>query len=119
MPLVSIDDEKLTKLRRAITDRKLAMEQRRKNFKAEDIEQNVIDICFTAMMGWEWYNPTGKPGDEGYDADEMPDWRGSVPDFNRKNVVAILSDPGMIWFRDQINEAISETKDFFTNSKSV
>lgn len=117
--LVSIDDERLAKLRRSITDRRLALEQRRKTFKAEDIEANVIDICFTAMLGWEWYNPTGKAGDEGYDADAALTWQGSVPDFTRKNVAAILSDEGMSWFKDQINEAISETKDFFKASKPL
>lgn len=113
--LVSIDDDRLKKIKRNITDRRLYLEQRGKSFKAEEIEENKNDLTFGAMLDWEWYNPTGKEGDTDYDPDAMPDFHGAVPEFNRKNVIAVITE--LTWFGDQVNEAIGETKDFFDNSK--
>lgn len=109
--LVSIDDERLTKVKRAITDKRLHLEARGKTFKAEEIEENRIKINMTAMTGWEWYNPTGKQGDEGYDAEEQATFNGEVPDYKPSNVRAVLTE--LSWFGDQINEAIGETESFF------
>lgn len=113
--LVSIDDDRLTKVKRAITDRRIHLDARGKSFKAEEIEDNRNQILFTAMTGWDWYNPTGKEGDKDYDADAMPDFNGDVPDFNRKNVMDVFAK--LPWFADQINEAIGDTRAFFSNSK--
>ena len=115
VPLVSIDDDRMKAVKRSITDRRLHLEQRGKHFKAEEIEENRNNLLFKAMTGWEWYNPTGNEGDEGYDADAMPDFGGEVPEFNRRNVVAVFE--AMSWFRDQLDEAIGDEKAFFDNSK--
>lgn len=109
--LVSLDDERLAKVRRAIQDKRLHLESRAKTFKSEDIEANRKTILTTAMTGWEWYNPTGKEGDEGYDAEAMPEFGGNVPEFNRKNTNAVIE--ALPWFGDQINEALGETESFF------
>ena len=114
--VVHIDDERMSKIKRRITDRRLHLEARGKVFKAEEIEENRTDLLFGAMTGWEWYNPTGDEGDEGYDASAAPSFEGSQqPDFTRKNVTAILTK--LPWFGDQINEAVGDTKAFFANSK--
>lgn len=109
--LVSIDDPRLTKLKRSIADRRLHLEARGKPFKAEEIEENQKNIMFAAIDDWEWYNPTGKTGDDGYDADAMPDYKGEQPEFNRKNYNEITTE--ITWIRDQMSEAIGETRAFF------
>jgi hypothetical protein len=113
--LLSLDDPKLEKLKRMITDEKSFLAQRGKFLKADELETNLFRVLFTTMTGWEWYNPTGKEGDEGYDASAMPDWDGAIPDFNQKNVYAMLKRA--TWFRDQLEEAQGETKAFFANSE--
>lgn len=109
--LVSLDDERLTKIKRQITDRRLYLEARGKTFKAEEIEENANNITFAAIVDWEWYNPTGSAGDDGYSADAMPDFKGEQPDFNRKNFLEMTGE--VKWIKNQINEAIGESKDFF------
>jgi hypothetical protein len=113
--IVSIDDERLMKVKREITDRRLYLEARGKSFKSEDIEQNKNNILFAAMTGWEWYNPTGKEDDEGFDPDAQAVFNGTIPDFTKRNVVDVFKV--IPWFSDQINEGIGETKSFFDNSK--
>jgi hypothetical protein len=114
--VVHIDDERLAKEKRRITDRRLYLEARGKTFKAEEIEENKNILLFSAMTGWEWYNPTGEPGAEGYDESAMPTFDGSEqPEFNRKTVFAVLEK--LPWFSDQVNEAVGETKAFFSHSK--
>jgi len=116
--LMSIDDERMQKVKRRITDERLRLEQRGKVFKAEEIEENRNNILFTAMTLWEWYNPTGKTGDKGYDADAMPSFDGNdKPEFNRRNVVEVLTK--LPWFSDQVNEAVGDTKAFFATSKPI
>jgi hypothetical protein len=111
--LMSIDDERMIKAKRAITDKRLHLEQRAKSFKSTDLEDNKTSLLATAVIDWEWYNPTGNEDAKDFDRNAMPEWNSSVPDFSRRNVQAILSDPGMSWFTDQINEAVGETKAFF------
>jgi hypothetical protein len=113
--IVSMDDDRLSKIKREILDRRLHLEQRGKTFKAEEVEANTHRLLFTATLGWEWYNPTGSEGDDGYDPDAMPNLEGEVLDFNERNFKRMLKFP---WFRDQINEELGETKAFFDNSKS-
>jgi len=110
--LVSLDDERLSKVRRSITDKRLYLEARGKTFKAGEIEDNRLSILSAAMTGWNWYNPTGEnEGEEGYDAEAMPTFNDEVPAFNIVNVRAVLTS--LKWFGDQINEALGETESFF------
>lgn len=113
--VMSIDDDRMQKVKRRITDERLRLEARGKVFKAEEIEENRHNLLFAAMSGWEWYNPTGKEGDEGYDKDAAPTFEGSVPDFNRKDVINVLTK--LSWLTDLINEAVGDTKAFFAVSK--
>lgn len=111
--VMSIEDERLKKLKREITDESLRLSSKGKAFKSDDLERNSHRLLFAATTGWEWYNPTGKEGDDGYDADEMPDFEGEVPDYNQKNFLAIVK--ALPWFSEQLREEIDETKAFFTN----
>lgn len=109
--LVSLDDERLTKIRRSITDKRLHLEQRGKNFKAPELEENRLAVLVAAITGWEWYNPTGEEGDKGYDPEAMPSFGDEEPDFKPVNVRAVLST--LTWFGDQVNQALGETESFF------
>ncbi len=95
--LMSITDERMVKLKRKFMDEKLRQEARGKNFKADDIEDNRHELAFRAMLSWEW----------GGDAN----FHGKKPEFNKSNVVAVLKE--LPWFRDQIEEAVSDEKSFF------
>ncbi len=111
--LVSLDDERMTKIRRSITDRRLHLEARGKSFKADEVEENADNVIFTATVDWEWYNPTGSEGDKGYREDAMPNFKGEQPEFNRKNFFALIDE--ISWIKTQINEALGDTRAFFAS----
>jgi hypothetical protein len=101
--VVSLDDDSMKQLKRNILDRKLFLEQRGKNFKAEEIETNRINLLFTATRGWTW------KGDANFE--------GEKPDFNRRNFEAVCAK--LSWFTDQIDEAVGEKEAFFSNSGAI
>lgn len=114
--IVSIDDDRMTKVKRRITDRRLALEVRGKHWKSEEIEENKNDLLFTAMTGWEWYNPTGGTDDSEFDESAHASFNGDEnPEFNRKTVNEVFTK--LPWFADQVNEAVGDTKSFFSHSK--
>lgn len=112
--IVHIDDERMAATKRKITDRRNHLEARNKTFTAEEIEENVRLLTFAGITGWEWYNPTGKEGDEGFDPGAMPDFHGDIPEFNRKNVNAMLIE--LSWFQTQAAEPMGDLKGFFAHS---
>ena len=114
--LMSIDDDRLKRVKRQITDESLKLQSKGKAFKAEELERNSRTLLFTATTGWEWYNPTGNEGDHGYDADALPEFDGGQPDYNQRNFLAVVER--LPWFGEQVREAIDETKAFFDNSKA-
>ncbi len=111
LTLISMDDQRMIKIKRGITDNKLRLDARGKHFKAEDIEDNTNRLYFGATTGWEWYNPTGNVGDDGYDADAMPEIDGEQPDFNQRNFMMVVTK--LPWFAEQIGEALGNSRDFF------
>ena len=113
--VMSIDDERLKPIKRSITDERFKLESKGKSLKTEDVERNGERLLFKATTGWEWYNPTGKEGDDGYDAEAMPNFNGSIPDHNQRNFVDLIR--AVPWIGDQLREEIDETKAFFGNSK--
>ena len=114
--VMSIEDDRLKRIKRDITDESLRLQSRQKRFKMADIEANENRILFAASLGWEWYNPTGKEGDDGYDPDAMPEFHGEVPEYNQKNFMAVIKE--LSWFAGQLRNEIDEEKAFFVNSKS-
>lgn len=113
--IVHIDDEQLATVRRGIADERAHLEARGKYFKGEQIDNNRRALMFAAMKGWEWYNPTGSEGDEGYRADAMPSFEGNQPDFTKRNVYAVLK--GLSWIEPQIAEPMGDIKGFFDASE--
>ena len=115
--VMSIEDDRLKRIKRQITDEKLKLDARNKAFKADELERNANMLAFNATLGWEWYNPTGEPGDESYDPDRMPSFKGEQPEYNQKNFIEIVTE--LPWFGEQIQQEIGETKSFFDNSKTI
>ena len=101
--VMSYDDDRLKRIRRQLTDKRFADDQKRKPLKSEQVEENGNMLLFSAMTGWEWYDDATFSGD--------------VPDFNRKNVFAVFD--ALPWFRAQVDTAVADEEAFFINSKSV
>lgn len=95
--LCSLDDEKMKRIKRKITDDQQILKRRGKDFTAAQIEENTNLICFTAMNGWVWEGEAS--------------FHGEKPVFNQANVYRVFNE--LSWFREQISEAIGETKSFF------
>jgi len=112
--LRSIEDDEMKSIKRQITDNSLKLQAKNKAIKAEELERNQHMLMYRATIDWEWYNPTGKEGDKGYDPDAMPDFNGEQPGYNQKNFLAIANE--LYWFGEQVQEAIGDTKAFFGNS---
>lgn len=102
--VVSLDDERMKKLRRAITDEANKKAQRGKVMKAEEIDENLDRLLINAMTGWGW---------EKDEAGEDQTFQGIKPEFNEKNIRKVFAT--LPWFRDQLNEAVGDTKSFFSN----
>lgn len=116
--LLHVDDEKLERLKRAVTDESQRLASKGKFFKADDLHNNTERLMCTAITGWEWYNPTGGPSDKEYDPDAMPDFEGNTsPECNAKMINAITRK--LPWFKDQVQEAIGDLEGFFVNSKTT
>lgn len=100
--LMSITDERMKPVLNHIRNEKLRLEARGKNFKAEQIDENGVDIAFRAMTGWVW-----EKDDDGDDAT----FHGKKPEYTPANIKAVLAE--LPWFKSQIDTKISEEKDFF------
>ena len=95
--VLSINDEKMAAAKRRIQNKKLELDRRGKTFKADDLEENEMELLTTAITGWNW------EGDV--------DFHGEKPAFNEKNVKTVLKE--LTWFKQQIMEAIGDEKAFF------
>ena len=95
--VLSINDEKMASIKRRIQNKRLELERRGKSFKADDLEENEMELLVTAVTGWNW------EGDV--------DFHGEKPAFNEKNIKAVFTE--LTWFKQQIMEAIGDEKAFF------
>lgn len=109
--LLHVDDDRLKVLRRKIQDERYRQEQRGKAFKTEQYENNVNEICYTAITAWEWYNPTGDAGKKGHKPEAQAKFNGEIPQLNKKNVMDVFEK--LPWFRRQIFEEIGDDEAFF------
>lgn len=101
----SVNDDRLKSTRRKIQDKRIYLEARGKSFKAEELDENQSTIAFAAITSWDW----------GKDAEGKPNTFGDKPpELDRKTAFAVFEK--LSWFRDQIMEAISDEKSFFTQS---
>ena len=121
LTLVSLDDDRLKRTKRSITDETLKLQAKGKSLKVEELERNSKALLWGATTGWEWYNPTGKEGDAGFDPNEQAEWEGDPnPEFNQRNFYAVLDHPnfGPI-VSEQIREVLEDTRGFFAPSKTT
>lgn len=101
--LVSIEDEKMKKLKRFIANESLKTQQRGKTVTAEKLEENENKLMFAAMSGWTW----GKDEDG-----EQASFNGNEhPTFDEPTVYKVFNE--LPWFREQISKKVGETESFF------
>lgn len=108
--MVSMDDDRMKRLRREITNRSQKLAQKQKSFSAEEIDENANRILYTATTGWEWYNPTS--GDS-YDPEAQARFNGEVPEFTQRNFLEVIKS--LAWVKRQLSDELDEMKDFFAN----
>lgn len=109
--IMHISDDRLKKLKRQFADERYRLEQKGKVFKAENAENNENELVFTAMTSWEWYNPTGMKGDEGYDDSKNPSFNGKQPQFTKAAVMEIFD--ALPWIRSQLASEMGDDEAFF------
>lgn len=109
--LLSIDDERMKKIRRQILDRQIDLQRKGKAFKSEQIDDNTNLLLFSAMIGWEWYGITIPATATEPERHEPASFHGQNPTFNQTNVYAVFNE--LTWFRDQIDAKVGDTESFF------
>lgn len=97
--LVSLNDARMSALKRRIRVQSLERERRGKAINLDEVEKNELDLVIGAMTGWTWKGETT--------------FHGQKPDFNEENIKAVFKE--LPWFKDQIAEAIGDEKSFFQN----
>ena len=75
--LVSLVDERLKAVRRRFQNKKIELEKRGKTFKADDLEENAVELLLNAITGLDWYDA---------------DFNGEKSIFNEKNVKMVLEE---------------------------
>lgn len=96
--IVSLNDEKTKLVRRKIQNKRIDFEKRGKSFKADDLEDNEIELLINCITSWDWSDNT---------------FHDAVPEFNEKNVKQVLKE--LPWFKSQVVDAIGDEKAFFQN----
>ena len=95
--IISLNDPKMSKIKRNIQNKRLTLEKKGKNFDSAELEENENLLLLNAVTGWTW----------GKDAD----FHGEKPEFNEKNFKAVIKE--LPWFKNQILEAVGDEKAFF------
>lgn len=102
--IISLDDERLKKLRRSYQDDANRAAQRGKIINAEDQDEKLNRLIIAAMTGWGW-----EKDDDGEEAV----FNGGKPEFKEAKIREVFAQSG--WVRDQLSEALGDTSSFFAN----
>lgn len=97
--LVSLNDPRMSTLKRRIRVQALERERRGKNINVDEVEKNELDLLVGALTGWSW------KGDATFHNEK--------PAFNEENVKKVFKE--LPWFKEQIAEALGDEKGFFQN----
>lgn len=104
--IMALDDPRMKRIKRTLTDRRNSAAMKGKLTKAEEMEEEGNNLLFAAMTGWKW----GKDSNG-----EQNTFHGEVPDFNPKNVKEVFEE--LPWFKRQVDEAVGDDRSFFNMSK--
>ncbi len=102
--IISLDDERLKKLRRSYQDEANRAAQRGKIINAEDQDEKLTRLIIAAMTGWGW-----EKDDDGEEAT----FNGTKPEFKEAKIREVFNQ--LPWFRDQLSEEVGDTKSFFSS----
>ena len=94
--IISLNDEKMKQIRRKFINKRIELEKKGKSFRADDIEENEVDLLIASMTGWDWYDA---------------EFHGEKLEFNANNVKKVFRE--LPWFKKQVSEAVSDEKAFF------
>ena len=94
--IVSLDDDKTKQIRRQFINKRLELEKKGKSFRADDIEENEVDLLIASMTGWDWYDA---------------EFHGEKLEFTTHNIKKVFRE--LPWFKKQVSEAVSDEKAFF------
>ena len=97
--LISPDDDRMKSIKTRIQDNNIQKQKRNKALKAIEIQHNENVLLAETIINWDWY---------GKDVE----FKGQKPEFNKKTVLDVLST--LPWFKQQIDDTLSDTKGFFT-----
>lgn len=140
--ILSIDDERMKKIKRRISDARIAKEKKGKAFDQAERDHNTRVMLCAAMTGWEWYVPELEPEriipavtelkihDENGIAlaksetiivkpeQRIPAVMGEQPNWNGDEHPAFSEVNAMAfleleWAYDQVLEKVGDTKSFF------
>lgn len=98
MTIISLIDPKLKSLKRKIKDARLKLEQKGKNFTAEELDNIDIDVLVECITSWDWYG-------------DKVTFHGQKPEFTKENVKAVLTE--LPWLKSQIEIEVGSEQDFF------
>lgn len=95
--LRSATSPEVRSVQRHLTDRRLQLAQRNKNFTAEQLESGTYDQLVAATVGWRWNG--------------IANFNGEKLEFNARNVKTVYE--AMPWIVKQVDEKLAEDEDFF------
>lgn len=95
--VISISDEKMTAIKRKIQNKRIELDRRGKAFRADDLEENELELLLAGVIGWCWEGEAT--------------FKGEKPEFNERNLKLVLKE--LPWFKQQLQEAIGDEKAFF------
>lgn len=95
--LISLDDEKLKKIKRKIRDNAINLQKRGKTMSVEEEENNEIALLETCITDWDWYGDVTLNGEK--------------PEKNLKNIKEVYNK--LPWFTKQINTVLGDEQGFF------
>lgn len=104
--IMALDDPRMKRIKRQLTDRRNAAATKGKMIKSEEMEEEGSNLLLAAMTAWKW----GKDSNG-----EQNTFHGEVPDFTPRNVKEVFEE--LPWFKRQVDEAVGDDRSFFNPSK--
>ena len=97
--LVSMNDPRMSAIKRRIRIQRLEQERRGKAINVDEVEKNEVDLLIGAITGWVWKGDTT--------------FHGEKPECKAEKIQEVFKE--LPWFKEQIAEALGDEKSFFQN----